>query len=242
MNTVKDSHTHHISQQFNEELEGVKKSMLEMGGLVEKQVRDAIKSLINADTELADIVVERDELVNDMELNIDQECTQILAKRQPAASDLRLVLAVSKCISDLERIGDEAAKIARLAAELTEQGESQPGFVEVRHIGEEVSSMIQQALTAFARLDVDSALKVAHDDKIVDLEYRSTVRELITYMMEDPRSISRVLNIIWCLRALERVGDHAMNIGEHVIYLAKGLDVRHMDIEQVEDKLETVNK
>ncbi len=242
MNTVKDSHTHHISQQFNEELEGVKKSMLEMGGLVEKQVRDATKALIEVDIELAEIVVGRDELVNNMEISIDQECTQILAKRQPAASDLRLVLAVTKCISDLERIGDEAAKIARLSIELSGQGDSQQGFVEVRHIGEEVSSMIQQSLTAFARLDVDSALKVAHDDKIVDLEYRSTVRELITYMMEDPRSISRVLNIIWCLRALERVGDHAMNIGEHVIYLAKGLDVRHMDIEQVEDHLETVNK
>jgi len=242
MNTIKDAHTHHISQQFNEELEGVKKSMLEMGGLVEKQVRDAIKSLINADVQLAELVRERDELVNNMEITIDKECTQILAKRQPAASDLRLVLAVSKCISDLERIGDEASKIARLAIELSGQGDSQQGFVEVRHIGDEVSSMIQNSLTAFARLDVDAALKVAHEDKTVDMEYRSTVRELITYMMEDPRSISRVLNIIWCLRALERVGDHAMNIGEYVIYLAKGLDVRHMDVEQVEDHLETVDK
>jgi phosphate transport system protein len=242
MDTVKDAHTQHISQQFNEELEMVKKSMLEMGGLVEKQVRDSIKALIDGDVDLAEQVVDRDNQVNDMEIHIDEVCTQILAKRQPAASDLRLVLAVIKCIGDLERIGDEASKIARLSIELSEQGDSQQGFVEIRHMGEEVTSMIQQSLTAFARLDVDSAVKVGHADKGVDLEYRSTVRELITYMMEDPRSISRVLNVIWVLRALERVGDHAMNIGEYVIYLAKGLDVRHMDVEQVEDELSHVQK
>ena len=230
MDLTKDAHSHHISQQFNEELEQVKNHLLEMGGLVERQVGDAIKSLIEADSELAAKVQDSDKRINQMELDIDEECTRIIARRQPAASDLRLVIATSKAVNDLERIGDESAKIARLAIQLCEEGESPRGYVEIRHIGDRVRRMTQEALTAFARLDVDNALTVAQD---VDMEYESAMRELVTFMMEDPRSIKRVMNVIWALRALERIGDHARNIAEDVIYLVKGKDVRHISLDEM---------
>jgi len=233
MDLTKDAHSHHISQQFNEELEQVKNHLLEMGGLVERQVGDAIKSLIEADSELAAKVQESDKRINQMELDIDEECTRIIARRQPAASDLRLVIATSKAVNDLERIGDESAKIARLAIQLCEEGESPRGYVEIRHIGDRVRRMTQEALTAFARLDVDNALTVAQEDKDVDMEYESAMRELVTFMMEDPRSIKRVMNVIWALRALERIGDHARNIAEDVIYLVKGKDVRHISLDEM---------
>lgn len=233
MDLTKDAHSHHISQQFNEELEQVKNHLLEMGGLVERQVGDAIKSLIEADSELAAKVQDSDKRINQMELDIDEECTRIIARRQPAASDLRLVIATSKAVNDLERIGDESAKIARLAIQLCEEGESPRGYVEIRHIGDRVRRMTQEALTAFARLDVDNALTVAQEDKDVDMEYESAMRELVTFMMEDPRSIKRVMNVIWALRALERIGDHARNIAEDVIYLVKGKDVRHISLDEM---------
>lgn len=233
MDLTKDAHSDHISQQFNDELEQVKNHLLEMGGLVERQVGDAIKSLIEADSELAAKVQDSDKRINQMELDIDEECTRIIARRQPAASDLRLVIATSKAVNDLERIGDESAKIARLAIQLCEEGESPRGYVEIRHIGDRVRRMTQEALTAFARLDVDNALTVAQEDKDVDMEYESAMRELVTFMMEDPRSIKRVMNVIWALRALERIGDHARNIAEDVIYLVKGKDVRHISLDEM---------
>ncbi|MCP5325944.1 MAG: phosphate signaling complex protein PhoU [Oceanospirillaceae bacterium] len=233
MDLTKDAHTHHISQQFNEELEQVKNSLLEMGGLVERQVGDAIRALVEADSALAQKVVEKDAAINAMEMVIDEECTRIIARRQPAASDLRLVIAVSKAVNDLERIGDESAKVARMAIKLCEEGESPRGYVEIRHIGDRVRRMTQEALTAFARLDVETALQVAQEDKDVDQEYQSAMRELVTFMMEDPRSISRVLNVIWSLRSLERIGDHARNISEDVIYLVKGKDVRHTSLADI---------
>ncbi|MCL6414329.1 phosphate signaling complex protein PhoU [Aestuariirhabdus sp. Z084] len=232
-----DVHTQHISQQFNAELNEVKNRLLAMGGLVEKQVTDAIEALITADSDLAKSVREKDDLINDMELAIDEECTRILARRQPAASDLRLVVACSKAASDLERVGDEATKVARHAIDLCEQGESPRGYVETRHIGNMVRSMIKDSLTAFARFDTSMALKVAKADKSVDLEYKSAMRELVTFMMEDPRSISRVLNVIWVLRSLERIGDLARNIAEHVIYLVKGTDVRHLSYKELKREL-----
>ena len=238
MDLTNDAHSHHISQQFNEELEMVKNHLLEMGGLVEQQVGDAIKALIDADSELAVNVRANDKRINQMELDIDQECIRIIARRQPAASDLRLVIAVSKSISDLERIGDESAKIARLAMKLCEDGEAPRGYVEIRHIGDRVRQMTQSALTAFARLDVDAALAVAKEDKNVDQEYESAMRELVTFMMEDPRSIKRVMNIIWSLRALERIGDHARNIAESVIYLVKGTDVRHISLDEMQRQVQ----
>ena len=223
----KDSITHHISQQFNAELEDVRSHLLAMGGLVEKQVNDAVSALIDADSGLAQQVRDVDQQINQMERSIDEECVRILARRQPAASDLRLIISISKSVIDLERIGDEATKIAKRAIELCESGEAPKGYVEIRHIGEQVRKMVQEALDAFARYDADLALSVAQYDKTVDREYKSALRELVTYMMEDPRSISRVLSVIWALRSLERIGDHARNIAELVIYLVRGTDVRH---------------
>ena len=227
----------HISQQFNAELEDLRNSLLAMGGLVEKQVTDAIEALIEADSDKALEVCEKDTDVNFMEVNIDQECARILARRQPAASDLRLVMACTKTATDLERIGDEATKIARFAIKLSEQGEAPMGYIETRHIGNHVRQMTRDALDAFARFDAEQALQVAKEDKAVDREYKSATRELVTYMMEDPRSIGRVLNIMWVLRSLERIGDHARNISEYVIYLVKGTDVRHIGIKKIQSEV-----
>ena len=238
MDLTNDAHSHHISQQFNSELEQLKNHLLEMGGLVERQVGDAVNALVNADSELAVQIRANDKKINQMELDIDEECTRIIARRQPAASDLRLVITASKVITDLERIGDESAKIARQAIKLCEEGESPRGYVEIRHIGGRVQAMTQKALTAFARLDVDAALAVAQEDKDVDMEYESAMREMVTYMMEDPRSIKRVMNVIWSLRALERIGDHARNIAEGVIYLVKGKDVRHLSIDEMQREVQ----
>jgi len=235
---IKDSHTHHISQQFNAELEDVRSHLLEMGGLVEKQVNDAVTSLIEADSGLAQRVREVDDRINQMERNIDEECLRILARRQPAASDLRLIISISKSVIDLERIGDESTKIARRAIQLCEEGESPRGYVEVRHISDQVSKMVRDALDSFARFDADLALSVAKYDKTIDREYKTALRELVTYMMEDPRSISRVLNVIWVLRSLERIGDHARNISELVIYLVRGTDVRHLGLKRMQEEVE----
>ncbi|MCI1009680.1 MAG: phosphate transport system regulatory protein PhoU [Pseudomonas sp. PGPPP4] len=233
----KEGHTQHISQQYNVELEEVRSHLLAMGGLVEKQVSDAVRAVIDADAGLARQVRTIDDQIDIMERGIDEECLRILARRQPAASDLRLIISISKSVIDLERIGDEASKIARRAIELTEDGEAPRGYVEVRHIGEQVRKMVHQALDAFARFDADLALSVAQYDKLIDREYKSALRELATYMMEDPRSISRVLSIIWVLRSLERVGDHARNIAELVIYLVQGTDVRHMGLKRMAEEV-----
>ena len=233
----KDGHTQHISQQYNVELEEVRSHLLAMGGLVEKQVSDAVRAVIDADAGLARQVRTIDDQIDIMERGIDEECLRILARRQPAASDLRLIISISKSVIDLERIGDEASKIARRAIELTEDGEAPRGYVEVRHIGEQVRKMVHQSLDAFARFDAELALSVAQYDKLIDREYKSALRELATYMMEDPRSISRVLSISWVLRSLERVGDHARNIAELVIYLVQGTDVRHMGLKRMAEEV-----
>jgi len=242
MKTDAGVHSHHISQQFNIELEEIKSSLLEMGGLVEKQMTDAIAALINADSELGSTVRANDASVNKMELIIDDACNRILARRQPAASDLRLVLGIIKAVNDLERIGDEAAKIARLAVELVSQGDSSKGYIEIRHIGERVRHMINMALDAFARYDEEAALSVAKEDVNVDMEYASAMREMITYMIEDPRSITRVMNIVWALRSLERAGDHAKNIAEHVVYMVMGRDVRHAGLSSMEMQVKSGNE
>ncbi|MGI9249983.1 MAG: phosphate signaling complex protein PhoU [Pseudohongiellaceae bacterium] len=237
MNSQAESHRHHISGQFNAELEDVKQHMLEMGGLVEKQLNDALAAARKSDSGLGTRVINADDDVDSMEMKIDEECNLILARRHPAASDLRLVLAIIKTVRDLERIGDESAKVAHMAVKLSEEGNFDIGVVEFGRIGKTVSSMVHMALDAFARYDADAALKVAQQDAEVDEEYGSALRSLITYMMEDRRSISRVVNLLWSLRALERVGDHAKNISEHVIYLVKGMDVRHEDLRDVAEKL-----
>ena len=230
----------HISQQFNKELEDIRSDLMKMGGIVEEQVKNAITALIEADSQLATSVVEGDHRVNELEMQIDNECTQILARRQPAASDLRFIISVSKAVSDIERIGDHAAKVAKKAIELINSGGKESrGYVEIRHIGEKVLTMLNKALDAFARLDVECALEVMHADEKVDLEYGSAIREMITTMMEDPRNISRSLEIIWALRSLERVGDHSRNVAEQVIYLVKGKDLRHQSISNIEKVLKS---
>jgi len=219
---MKDNHTQHISQQFNTELEEIRSHLLAMGGLVEKQVNDAVTALIEADSGLAQQVREVDEQINQMERNIDEECVRILARRQPAASDLRLIISISKSVIDLERIGDESTKIARRAIQLCEEGESPRGYVEVRHIGDQVRKMVREALDAFARFDADLALSVAQYDKTVDREYKTALRELVTYMMEDPRNITPCTHLLFMAKNLERIGDHATNIAENVWFLVKG--------------------
>ena len=227
----------HISRQFNAELEALRTQMLEMGGLVEQQVSDAVAAIETGDTTLAEKVIVNEKKVDEFEVELDEQATLVLARRQPAASDLRLVLAVIKAIRDLERIGDEAQKVAKMAIELSGSSTNTRGASELRHIGASVAAMMVQGLDAFARFDAEAALKVVEADEMVDREYKTAMRELVTYMMEDPREISRVMNVLWALRALERIGDHVRNICEHVIYLVRGLDIRHISIGEAEAKL-----
>lgn len=229
----------HISNQFNVDLEKLRTEFLEMGGLVEDQLADAIRAIETADGELAEKVLETEKEVDRREIKLDAECTMILARRQPAASDLRLVMMVTKATRDLERMGDEASKIAKMALLLVDEGESPRGYVELRHLASQVAKLVNISLDAFARFDVYAAIKVVREDKDIDIEYQSSLRELITYMMEDPRAIKRVMNIMWALRALERIGDHARNIAEHVIYLVHGMDVRHISPSEIERQLES---
>lgn len=233
--------SHHISSQFNEDLQDVNTKFMSMGGLLEQQVANAIRALLDTDANLAIDVQFQDNVVNQYERDIDEALTLILARRHPAAIDLRMVIAMSKANTDLERIGDEAAKIARIAQNLCEEGGSPRGYVETRHIGNQVRVMIHDALDAFARLDAEQALRVVLADADVDREYQSATRTLMTYMMEDPRHISRVLNVMWVLRSLERIGDHARNICEQVIYMVKGLDVRHTSLAEIEEKVQGTN-
>ena len=229
-------HTH-ISRQFNAELEDIRTRVLQMGGLVERQIGQAITALVNADTALAEAVVTEDYKGHQMEVTLDEECSQIIARRQPAASDLRLVVAVIKTITDMERIGDEAEKIARMAVRLAAEERPKNNYMEIQALGNHVRQMVHDALDAFARLDVGAALRVAREDEQVDREYEGVMRQMITFMMEDPRTISRTLNVVWAARALERIGDHACNICEYIIYLVKGKDVRHTSLEQIEKEI-----
>lgn len=237
-----DNSSNHISHRFDSELVSIKGYLTEMGGLVEKQLGDALHALLEVDSALAEHVIEGDDRINQMEVDIDEECALILARRQPAASDLRLVLTIIKTTTDLERIGDEANKMARQAIMLAEDGPAPKGYVEIRHIGDQVLGMLRQALDSFVRQDADVALLVAQNDKAVDLEYKSAMREMVTHMMEDPASISRVMSVMWSLRALERIGDHARNIAEHVIYLVQGNDVRHVGLKKMAKTVKAAKK
>ncbi len=227
---------HHISQRYNQELEDIRNQVLAMGGLVEQQLDNALQAHIDRDAELAEQVIKDDYQVNALEVAIDEECTQVLARRQPAASDLRLIVSVIKTITDLERIGDEAGKVAKMTTALAGRENNSEHGIEIEHLGNRVRQMLHDALDAFARTDVEAALKVAHEDVRVDREYESLMRQLITYMMEDPRMIRRSLDLMWTIRALERIGDHSRNICEYVIYLVKGRDVRHISLEQMEEE------
>lgn len=228
----------HISQQYNSALDDLKTEFLEMGGVVELQMVNAVNAITDVNVDLAQEVMAIEKDVDAREMAIDDLCTQIIARRQPTASDLRLVMAISKSTRDLERIGDEANKIAKMAIAIAENEELPHGFSELRNLGRHVQEIVNDTLTAFARYDVDMALKVVNKDKEIDREYGTAMRELITYMMEDPRNISRSMNVIWALRSLERIGDHAGNISEQIIYLVKGLDVRHQSADEMAKQVE----
>lgn len=223
----KMSFENHIMKQFDDELEEIRTRLMEMGGKVEQQLQNAIRAVSEADSKLAEEVIAEEQRVDDMEVDIDEACILIIARRQPAASDLRLVMMVTKAVNDLERIGDEAKKIANHAVILAEQGGASEGYTEVRHLGQSVSSMLANALDAFARFDVDAAMRTLEEDKQIDLDYKTALRELVTYMMEDPRSITRAINILWVVRSLERIGDHAKNLCEQIVFVVKGKDIRH---------------
>jgi phosphate transport system protein len=218
----------HTSKQFDAELETVRTRVLQMGGLVEEQIQRAIDALSSGCMEEIELVKQNDHRVNAMEVELDEACSHIIARRQPAAGDLRLIIAVVKTITDLERIGDEAEKIARMAKLIHEAERLHMPRLELQHIANLALTMLRDSLDAFARLDSQAALRVVSQDDAVDVEFRSILRELITFMMEDPRTISRCLEVLFMAKALERIGDHSKNMAEYVIYMVEGRDVRHM--------------
>jgi phosphate transport system protein len=225
----------HISKRFDNELEDMRLQVLAMGGLVETQVANGLRGLFESDSELARRVVQDDDKVDRMEVDIDDQCLKILARRQPAASDLRLVVAIIKTINDLERIGDQAEKLGRNQLELIDDDAGSSHCMKLEHLGNLVSKMLNKALDSFARMDVDEALKTIGLDEKINAEFDGMMRQLITHMMEDPRTIRNALRVSWCARALERIGDHSKNICEHVVFLVRGKDVRHIGLkEQVE--------
>ena len=230
--------TDHISKQFDADLEAIRSRMMQMGGLVEAHVRAAIAGYLDGDASSAERVIAGDAKVNELELAIDNDLGQIIVRRQPAASDLRLILAASKIVTDLERIGDEAAKIARMAKDMQGAGGTpgtpSPRLVAITHISEVAIGMLRRALDAFARLDAAAAARVAGEDAAIDEEFRAIMRQLITFMMEDPRTISSSIQLVWIAKAFERIGDHAKNIAEYVIYIVKGRDVRHIPLAELE--------
>ena len=229
---------HHISSRFNEDLERIRTSVLEMGGLVERALAQALASIRHSESRGAMLVAQEEARINELERAIDEDCSRVLATRSPTASDLRLVVATLKTITDLERIGDESEKVAVIAARMAMRERPNNGYRELRHMGELVASMVHDALDAYARLDAALALEVARRDRTVDEEYEAIQRQCITFMMEDPRTIRRSLDSMWVVRALERIGDHAKTICEYVIYVVHGKDVRHTRLEDVARELQ----
>jgi phosphate transport system protein len=227
--------TEHINKQYDQDLEAIRSRMMQMGGLVEAHLRAAIAGFLDGDRERIEQVIAGDAKVNELEIAIDEDLGQIIVRRQPAASDLRLILAASKAVTDLERIGDEATKIARMARDIHANGRATgTRLATITHISEIVIGLLRKALDAFARLDAVAATRLIGEDAAIDEEFRAILRQLITFMMEDPRTISTSLNIVWVAKAFERIGDHAKNIAEHVIYIVKGRDVRHIPLAELE--------
>jgi phosphate transport system protein len=219
----------HLSSQFDEELSSLRTHVLQMGGLVETQISSAIHAYSSGEIASVKSIVDADHKVNELEKAIDDDCAHVIARRQPTASDLRLILSISKIVTDLERAGDEAKKIAKGVRRIYENGHVPSQFgIGVRHLAEAAIAMVRQSLDAFARLDNELAQSVIRADTQVDTEFKSIIRQLITHMMEDPRTITTSIDIITIARAIERIGDHAKNISEQVIFVVEGRDVRHM--------------
>jgi phosphate transport system protein len=230
----------HISTQYDEELEDIRQKLLAMGGLVEKQIDDGLRALLGGDSALGEAMVRRDVEVNAMEVDIDEECTRVIARRQPTAGDLRILIGMIKSITDLERVGDEACKLGKAVIEpAADQPLDRALGQGIQRLGRHVQDMLHEALDAFARLDAESALRIAREESRVDDEYDALARQFVTYIMEDPRTIQRVLGVMWSARALERISDHARNLCEYVVYVVEGQDIRHQDLSAARDALET---
>lgn len=225
----------HLSTQFDSELSAVSTRVMELGGLVESQIRQAILALSQFSVDIANEVSATEARVNAMEVDIDRELSSIIARRQPTARDLRLLIAISKTTANLERVGDEAEKIARMVRSIINSGapRSLPSL-ELRVAADMASGLLRKALDAFARLDVKTAVDILKEDDLIDQEFDGFVRKLVTYMMEDPRMISPSLDLLFLAKAIERIGDHAKNIAEFIIYIVKGADVRHTSMEEIE--------
>lgn len=229
----------HLSSQFDSELNGVSSRVMELGGLAESQIRLAIHSLLQFDTESADRVIATEDSINAMEVEIDRELSSIIARRQPTARDLRLLIAISKTTANLERVGDEANKIARMVKSIIESGSArQLPATELRIAADLASGLLRKALDSFARLDTAAAVSILKEDDLIDQEFDGFVRKLVTYMMEDPRTISPSLDLLFVAKAIERIGDHAKNIAEFIIYIVKGADVRHTPMEEIESAVQ----
>ncbi|MEL6199223.1 MAG: phosphate signaling complex protein PhoU [Pseudomonadota bacterium] len=226
--------THHISKRFEKDLEELRGNVLAMGGLVELQISKAIDAVVSGNSELGLRVAHDDYKVNRFEVSIDEACSRIIATRAPAASDLRLIMAIIKTITDLERIGDEAEKIGFLASRLANMDRPSDSYRELKTLGAHVRRMVAAAMDAFARMDVEAALDTVREDDYVDEEYEKIQRQCITFMMEDPRTIRRFMDVTWAARSLERIGDHAKNICEYVIYMVRGKDIRHINVDEID--------
>lgn len=224
----------HTSKQFDAELESIRTRVLQMGGMVEQQIERAMEGFTSGDMTIINHVIEQDHQVNLLEIEMDGACSHIIAKRQPAAGDLRMIMTVIKTITDLERVGDEAKKIAKMARSIHAGEGGVVPRIELKHAASLATEMLHKALDAFARLDLHVAAEVVRQDAQVDSEFKAIMRQLITYVMEDPRCISRGLDVLFTAKSIERIGDHAKNISEYVIYMVKGRDVRHTSVEEIE--------
>ncbi len=228
----------HISRQFNEELEDVRSKVLHMGGVVEEQLANALKVLLNDEVALAKDVISADAIVNSLEVEIDEECTRIVARRQPAATDLRLVMTVSKTINELERIGDESKRVARMSRKDMDGALEDDLRAELTLMSDMVRAMLRQILDAFARTDIDIAVMAVKADRKVDKKYKKIIKQLIKRMSNEPEVIPAVMNVLWAVRSLERMGDRCQNIAENIIYMVLGTDVRHTKLDDVLAEIE----
>ena len=226
----------HSMRKYDEELEAMRSRVLQMGGLVESQVRTALDAFERADLDLAQQAIDADKRVNELEMDVDQMVNYVIARRQPTAGDLRMITGIAKVITDLERIGDESSKIARAVKWLHEKHEQSRlnRIPDLKYSGEAAASMLRRTLDAFARMDAVAAASIIKDDLGVDDRFRAVLRQLITFMMEDPRTISAALDCVWVAKAIERIGDHAKNVAEHVIFISQGWDARHQSLEDIQ--------